>query len=148
MPSLDLAHEVYLFWQEQSIERPGVSASALDDAEARLQVKLPPAFRALWQLSDGTSTMDEEEFIFWPLDNVVEEHLALDSPEKQPLVFADFRLCARVFQLQFRKGRPGAVTVTAATGGTWPVADRFEDFLDRYLDDPWQFLSAPHSKSG
>ena len=33
--------------------RPGVSEAALDQAEAQLALKLPPAFRLLWSLHDG-----------------------------------------------------------------------------------------------
>lgn len=33
--------------------RPGVSEEALDAAEADLEVKLPPAVRAVWRTCDG-----------------------------------------------------------------------------------------------
>ncbi len=125
-----LAQAVFERWRALGIDRDGVPAGALDALAAARGFALPASFRALWMLSDGTATMDADEHIFWPLDNVAGDP-SLGDPTI--VVFADWRLCAIVF------GLDATGAVTAYRHGSTPervVAETFDRFLEIYLADP------------
>lgn len=136
---------VFELWSALGIQRDDVEEmrdreAAFERLERKHGVALPPGFRELWSLSDGTATMDDDEFIFWPLDNVADDSLLSVEPPAPFLVFADWRLCAQTFCLEFEGGRAWGVSARRAIGGTAIVADSFEGFLERYLDDPMGLL--------
>jgi len=121
---------------------------ALVDFEQRHDLRLPPAFRALYRRSDGTGLMDANEIIFWPFDNIAAQLDINAQPEADAvwLQFADFRLGARQFLLRLHRAgasdRPVPVHAYAPyppgpfLDGTSPLADSFEDFLQLYLTEP------------
>jgi hypothetical protein len=103
--------------------------AALDALEKKHGIVLPPSFRELWSLSDGTGAMDRDELTFWPLDNITNDPGL--GPWQGLLAFADFRLCARIFCVRFEGDR--ACDVVDVNGRR--VAESFDDFLQRYLED-------------
>ena len=121
------------------IEVEGADAAALTAFENKHGITLPAAFRELWLLSDGTSTMDRGEHIFWPLD-VIDSELARWNESGKPgwIPFADFRLSARTFMLRYEGESEPAVWVFDALD-RWPAgatrdADTFDAFLTRYVE--------------
>ncbi|MFO0605496.1 MAG: SMI1/KNR4 family protein [Polyangiales bacterium] len=134
------AREVFARWSAVGIQRDDVDEmrdreAAFERLERHRGVTLPDAFRALWSLSDGTASADDDELTFWPLDNVEDDPSVSAACPAPRLAFADWRLGAVVFCLEFEGGRAAGVTAHAA-GEVRVVAATFEGFLEGYLDDP------------
>lgn len=132
-----LAHRVLDKWNHLGIARDDdvASASAALDALERLRaIVLPPSFRELWSLSDGTGGEDDEQLIFWPLDNIASDPSL--GPWQGLLVFAEWQLGSVYYCVRFESDR--ACAVVDATGRA--VAASFDDFLERYVEDPKRLI--------
>jgi hypothetical protein len=109
---------------DDEVHRAG---AALDSLEKKHGIVLPPSFRELWSLSDGTGAMDRDEFTFWPLDNITNDPGL--GPWQGLLVFADHRLCTKIFCVRFEGERACDVVDTERRR----VAESFDQFLEKYL---------------
>lgn len=138
----ELIEAVVERWEEQGIVRQPAAAWAIDELAARRAIVLPGAFRQLWLASDGTASMDDDEIIFWPLDNISDDPaLEPGPPGAARLVFADWRLTGAVFYVDFAGATAGAVVREHARDRSRiVVADDFVRFLERYLDDPSELV--------
>jgi hypothetical protein len=139
---MTLAARVLEEWRRAGVARDDDVAGARDALLAleRLRdVVLPDAFRALWSLSDGTGSLDDHSFMFWPLDNVTSDPSL--GPWQGRLVFAEWQQGSRYFCLRF-EGRTGGAVVTEKDE---IVAESFDAFLERYLTAPESLL--PHRRA-
>jgi hypothetical protein len=144
MDDARLVAEVTESWREQGIVRQPAAGWALDELAARRRITLPEPFRRLWASSDGTASMDDDEIIFWPLDNISDDPSLEPAAERaDKLVFADWRLTGAVFYVLFVEGQAGAVIREHARDRSRiSVAPSFAEFLARYLEDPSELLPA------
>jgi hypothetical protein len=151
---MDVARQVFESWKATQPDEDdpdfvgiqsdvGVSAEALDAFESKHGLALPRAFRDLWMLSDGTTTMDRGEMIFWPLDVIDAQVTKWNAPDAAArfIAFADFRLSAVTYMLCYT---PSSSAVEAAVWSfdatdRWPSGAKqheatFDAFLARYVE--------------
>jgi hypothetical protein len=143
----DLPRRVLAQWTAIGIARDDVDElrSALDylaRLERERRVVLPESFRELWQLSDGTASMDNHELLFWPLDNILEDPSLPDPRPEGFLLFADQRLGARQFFVRFERGSERGVSTLRDThpDDVRTIAPSFDAFLETYLAHPESLL--------
>ncbi len=121
------------------------SNEALDAFQARFGLELPSSFRALYALSNGTSTMDGDENVFWSLTAMsnVRASFEVEDPTAHWVAFADFRLQSSTYYLRLdRKDGGDSVWLDAPKRNVQlidravRIADSFAEFLTRYAESP------------
>jgi hypothetical protein len=129
----------------QGAENAGATEAALEAFEQHHGVVLPPSFRELYRLSDGTAVMEGHEQIFWPLAAITRTLDSFDAgdPEAVWVGFADFRLQTAVFYLRadrrtsgtsvwIDRGPPGKPLLKKVA----KLVDDFDAFLQHYAENP------------
>ncbi len=139
----DLVTRAQARWVAEGVATPSVLAGALDAFEAEYGVALPSIVRDYFEASDGTTPGgDAECFDFWPLAEVepIAAYHGLGPGQVEHLdgwfLFADYLIHSHCFVVRLTPGPGGVGPVAFADGGPLvPLADSFEAFLIRYLDD-------------
>jgi hypothetical protein len=127
-----VATRVAAKWSSVGVARPDEPVD-FDALERKRGIVLPSSFRELWTLSDGTGAMDDDEFIFWPLDNITSDpSLGPGAAPGGLLVFADRRLGMRHYCLRF----DGSSARDVVDIDEKIIAGSFDEFLERYLENP------------
>jgi hypothetical protein len=136
-----LARRVHTAWTNEGVVRDGVSRAELDAFECRYGVRLPPTFRELWLLSDGTGAYDQHLFLHQQLSVMGDpnEGASADMPLTRMLI-ADFDLQGAYFFLHFEAGEPRGMTTAGYDLKLRPVAESFDAYLELYLANPWSLV--------
>src|SRR4051794_30796854 len=129
--------------------RPGASAEALDDFEARYRIVLPAALRDYFEAVDGMTEdldgddwpWDSDTYRFWPLSALhpVGEVRTIDRGDPawadHWFAFADYLINSHALAVRLGSDGADAGPVCLSDFGDVriPIAPTFEAFLELYL---------------
>ncbi|MCH7989053.1 MAG: SMI1/KNR4 family protein [Planctomycetes bacterium] len=131
---------------------PGASLDDIAAFESRHNVRLPHDLRSYFLAVNGTGerhTLDDDLFCFWPLSDVIS--IAEDLPDRcsglahasRYFIIADHSICLPSYAIRL-SADPAAANPVASVfvdPNTLAVEDMFEsftDFVQHYLDDPFE----------
>ncbi|HYE17604.1 MAG TPA: SMI1/KNR4 family protein [Tepidisphaeraceae bacterium] len=140
----ELWTRVAAHWRSAGTEPlPGVDDAAIEQWEARHDVRLPADLRAYFRAAGGTREMDDAFFRFWSLAELRPAADYVGAAEAGPLpncfAFADHCIDCWGYAVEIRAdGTTGPVYCTFGGDGVAgpPHAASFRDFFERYLADP------------
>ncbi|MCB9593506.1 MAG: SMI1/KNR4 family protein [Sandaracinaceae bacterium] len=146
---MSLAQRVADRWEEDGVAwDAGADAELLDEAERVHGVQLPPSFRELWRLRDGTTAPDRHWLIFMQASDLAQPLYATRGPEGVALIFADWRQ-GTALALRLGPEDRGVVRIEDAPR---LLAASFDAFLETYLreapDDFTQLLRRSDAAAG
>jgi hypothetical protein len=130
---LHAAERVAQCWRDEGVAmESGVPDETLDAIECLHAVTLPPAFRALWRLVDGTGAPDRHWLIFVQASDLVQPLYAPREGQLVTMMFADWRQAMATFSLRLAPTDAGVVVIGRTTE---LLAPSFEVFLELYLNE-------------
>jgi len=146
----ELVRRIRAHWERASAHAdPGASETVLAAFEARHEVRLPAAFRALYRAMDGNMG-DENLTRFWPLAEICrvsDVPEVADAPGESSaeasnyFVFADYMIFSHVYAVRLTTdGRDGPVWWVLGSRQQVEIAPSFEAFLRAYSENPDSIL--------
>jgi len=121
----------------------GASDREIDTFELAFNVRLPQDIAEYFRVANGMppNTEDSEGFRWWPLTEVRPAAVvdaSLDpSAYDRLFVFADFLLMSHFYAVDLTDPQSRSRVVFAGSQRPTIVAPSFEDFVEKYLRDPW-----------
>jgi len=148
-----VVRRIRTYWDRvNAYAEPGASIADLVAFEARVGVRLPAAFAALYRAANATMA-DRNLTGFWPLaeihrlsegDDLRRAAAALPQATREYFVFADYMIFSHVYAVRLSaEGEGDQVLWVLDTEHQAEIAPSFEAFLRAYANDPDSILFPP-----